>query len=171
MKSTLEDIYSRQNSQTSSITDKLQEVKQAIQDKQITVDMGGVESRLDTANTRLNDIKNKIPSLGTEDLPEGNTTQIEDQSLISDAENQNRLNTAKTYLSGVLSNFVSNNPLLSVIQGTSINASGSSSVNFNWGSYGSSTADAGQWGGVLDVLGVVMVALSTISGIIVVMRD
>lgn len=176
----LDDIYDRlastSGSQVSAIEalgGKLDQIKGSIDglDLEVNVNMTGVEGRLDTANTTLGEIKEKIPGLGSEALPDGNTTEIQDNSAVSDENNLVKLNAARDYLDSVLDWWLSNNPFNAVINDISVSASGSSSMTFNWGKYGTSQGSGAQYQGFLDVLGVAMVALASLMGLVAILRD
>jgi hypothetical protein len=170
-KTTLGDIHDTLQSNNTSQIGKLNEIKDAINGLDMGVSMAGVESRLDVTNTKLGEIKDKIPQLGGEALPDGNTTQIEDNSVVSEDEVNLKMAAARNFLDGVLDWWMTYNPFNAILEGVQINASGSPSMSFNWGKYGTSTGSGGSFEGPLSMMGSAFVAMAALMGLVAVLRD
>lgn len=187
-KTVLESIYDRQNTQTSSLETalsgqtttlggKLDQIKSAVEGIG-TPSMSGVESRLDTTNTKLTGIDEKIsevittiPQVGdTEGVPEGNTSGMEDNSDLTDE----ALGTVKESLEGDLSTWLDDilyqdNPIANIVNGSYLEYSGASSVSVQVG--GSTiTLDIAAGEAVFDLIGTFLVGFAGVLGLIEFLR-
>lgn len=170
----------------------LAEVKEAVGNQggagNINVNMGGVETRLDTSNQNLtnletkidqgnaalNAITDKIPAMGEGELPEGDTTAINDDTTYNEAAANVYSDSAKGALGSFLDSFIQNNPIAAWISGTGVQYSGgSSSVSFNIQGMGSYSLSATWLGQAIDDngIGTFFMALATFAGIVAVLRD
>jgi hypothetical protein len=126
---------------------------------------------LDTIAGKLDDIKNGQVSLGDESLPDGDGEAFQDNSDIQGEGLTEKENEAKSDLSDLFDWWLENNPFAQIISDTHINASGGGSVEFSWGRWGSASVSAGYGEGALNIMGIGLVALSTLAGLVVVLRD
>ena len=187
VKGVLDDIYLRQNNQTGSLTGKIDdliskegEVKQAIIDKNLSVDMSGVNTRLDTvhsdlgtANSTLTDIKNNMVTMGTGDLPDGSTDEMNDDSSFGEVATTEKYNLVKDDMDSWLGTFLSSNPVLAWVTGTGVEYSGAI-TSLSWNMMGQTyVIDASWLGSKLDEVGIgtFFMALCTFAGISAVLRD
>jgi hypothetical protein len=136
------------------------------------IDLTGVETRIDTTNTKLGEIKDKIPALGEEaDILPGDTSGMEDNDDLSEEEMETKYQTEKTGLEGLLNDFIENNPLTSVVAGSGVELVGAvSSLSVSAGVHSFSLNFAG-FESTLTLIGNFFVALCALSGLIVVLRD
>lgn len=181
--SRLEDIYNRQNSQTNSIVGELEslkgavdQVKGAIDNLDIGVnippsDYSPVTSRQDIQTGVMNQIKEKIPEVGTlndiQDLP---TEGLNDHSLYNEEAGLNKYEEHKSGFKAALFSIWANSPIKSLIQGSGIGASGSPVVSVNLGWLGNFEFDVSIFDNIYDVFGVFLVGFSAILGFMVVFR-
>ncbi len=195
----IKDILSNLLTGQTSLGQALTDIKNAITGHSDTVVAGkidGTNSRLDTIGgkvdavktstdgvkdavvslqnsmgLKLDDIKNRIPEMGTDELPTPDMGAIQDNSLVDDETNADRLDAAKDTLTTFLDNLIASSPIASLVSSSGVEAAGgTSSVQVNAGSF-SFVLDFSEAGDILDTLGYIFVALCTLSGVIVVLRD
>lgn len=143
------------------------------QEVNVNVEMGGVEDRLDTANTALGGIHDDMPKMGTEELPDGETSEITDDTLYNEEARSDHEDEARTAFQSLLDGFLSENPIISWIGESGVEASGgSSSVSFSYNG-GSVVMSAVELGNMLDSNGVgdFFLALCGLAGVLAVLRD
>lgn len=136
----------------------------------VNMDTSGITSRQEVQTGVLNDIKNKTIPLGEGSLPDADLGSVEDNSSVGEESNTATLDSEQGILSDFLDSWWGNNPIKSIVDGSGIEASGSASFTLNAG-FGSTEVDLSGLGGGLSDLGLMLVGLSTLAGIIVVLRD
>lgn len=176
----LDEIYGRQTTTTGTVVDKLSEilakegeVKQAIIDKQVAVNLGGVESRLDATNLLLTDVKDKIPEVGDPGgLQNIDTSGLEGNPEVGEEVVSGHKGTITTWLTGVYNTAYSSSIINSVISGSAIQVSGAVSyIDCDLGEFGQLHFDFATYSTILEIIGDFLVAFAGLAGLIAVFRD
>ena len=191
LESKLSDIYARQGSVGSTeegllgdVKTKLDLIKTAIENQTPgSVDLTSTNAKLDTANTHLGVIETKVSSLPADiassligegslsDPSSGDVSSTQDLSEVADDANTSRLDSEKSILSGFLDSWWASNPVKSVVDNTTLTASGSSSFTLDGGSLGTHNIDLASLGDGFSAVGVILVSLAGLAGVIVVLRN
>ena len=154
---------------------KLDQIKTAIEG-QGQVSMAGVETRIDSTNAKIDSTNTKLDALNTKTVPMGDGSlpdadlgSVQDNSSVSDSENTDRLSSEAGSLTSFLDDFWNGNPIRTMVEGSGVTTSGSSSFVLDAG-FGSTTVDLSGLSGSLETLGTILLGLSTLGGLIVVLR-
>jgi len=149
----------------------------------IATNTGNIKTGVDTVNTKLDSIKtgidnlnsavSDIPHMGSGNLPDGGTSEINDDSLYNAGAVSTYTTDAQNVATSFLDSFLSSNPIISWVQSSGVTyGSSSSSVSFSYNG-GQVNLSAIGLGAMIDAngIGTFFMGLCSLAGLISILRD